>query len=100
MVCMEGLLSSNAHISSHFVNIHLKLLTPTYSKVFFHSIWSEYKNFLNRFYDVITNVVYWVIISIVLVSDSRSVITRLWRFCKVVSTLQNQARLGLGSAQV
>ena len=50
MVCMKVLLSSNCRISSNIDNIHLKLSTHIYLKMFFHSIFSQSIKILKIFF--------------------------------------------------
>ena len=45
-------------MSSHFDTIHVKLSTHAYFALLFHSMLSEYENSKNKFYDVITSVLY------------------------------------------
>ena len=58
VVCMASLLSSNGHMSSHFDTIHVKLSTHAYFALFFHTMLSDYETSKNKFYDIITSVLY------------------------------------------
>ena len=59
MVCMASLLSSNSRNLAYFDNIHLELSKPVYFEICFHPIVSKYQDSENRFYDIITNELYW-----------------------------------------
>ena len=58
VVFVVSLLSFNGHVSSHFDTIYLKLSAHAYFTALFHSMWSKCKNSKNRFYDVITSLLY------------------------------------------
>ena len=45
-------------MSSHFDTIHLKVLIHDYLALIIHSMLSEYEKSKNKFYDIITSVLY------------------------------------------
>ena len=56
---MTSLLSSNGRNSAYFGIIRLKLSKHAYFEVRFHPMLSKYETSKNRFYEAITNELYW-----------------------------------------